>query len=242
VPTLTHVPFGVGEREDYDLAAKALLGIVQAHGAAAMIVSEIDSVRDRRAWHLSFTINGGFLGWSLADQYDSWLDIDSLQSLRYIQDKHEGSYHAHHLYDIFPEHEQYSEDGEVLKSSVAHPLDEGSFLFFVRTMPLRIGLDTSFGDYFVPERNPVEIQVIRRDTVAVGGLTCVALLVHPVLNTSGMFSKGGDMQVWFSDDSNRIVLQIKANIPNIPVGRLSLSLKSYRLAGADSTRRTPACH
>jgi hypothetical protein len=122
---------------------------------------------------------------------------------------------------------------------VAHPLDEGSLLYFIRTIPLTVGTDTNINDYFVPDRNPVELHVTGRERISVPAGTCNAIVIRPVIHTGGLFGQGGQAQVWLSDDSNHIMLQMKSRLP-IPGGQLNLYLRSYRLAG-DSTKRTPAC-
>src|SRR5207245_2595149 len=109
--------------------------------------------------------------------------------------------------------------------SVTHPLDDGSFIYFLRTVPLRVGLDTSFNDYFKADRNPVRIRVLRIDTLNVPAGRFTAFVVQPVINAKGIFSEGGEAQVWLSNDDRRIMLQMKSKLK---FGSLNLYLKSYR--------------
>ena len=102
------------------------------------------------------------------------------------------------------------------------PLDEGSFVYFVRTLPLRVGLDTSFNDYFKADRNPVRLRVLRRDTIEVPAGKFAALVVQPIFKTKGIFSEGGEAQVWLSDDENRIILPHERTHAGPKEGRLRL--------------------
>ena len=116
------------------------------------------------------------------------------------------------------------------RQSVERPLDEGSFLYFLRTVPLRIGLDTSFNDYFMAERNPVRIKVLRREQVEVPAGKFNAVVVQPIF-ASSLFREGGHAEIWLSDDDNRIMLQMSSKVS---FGSLSLYLKSYRPAPTTS--------
>jgi len=50
-------------------------------------------------------------------------------------------------------------------------------------------------------------------------------VVQPVIKTKGIFSESGQAEIWLSDDSRRIMLQMKSKFARIS---LSLHLKSYR--------------
>ena len=231
------VPFGVGEHLEYDVRAREL---VEFHvGSGSMDVFPMDTVRGKSAWHIVFIVSGGLPVYRVNDRYESWLDTHTLASLRFDQLINEGSYHPKRHYEIFPDRREYTENDEPAKPSVAHPLDEGSLLSLIRTLPLGIGSDTSLDDYFVASRNPVELHVIGKERISVPAGTCNAIVVKPVIHTTGLFSQNGQAQVWLSDDSDHIMLQMKSKLP-IPGGQLNLYLRSYRLAG-DSTTRTPAC-
>lgn len=232
------VPWGVGEHLEYDVRAKEL--ILEVHvGSGSMDVLPKDTVRGQSTWHIVFTVSGGLPVYRVNDRYESWLDTHTLASLRSYQVLNEGSYHPTRRYEFFPERQEFTENDQPPKPSVAHPLDEGSLLFFIRTIPFAVGMDTSLYDYFDAARNPVDLQVTGRERITVPAGTCDAMVIKPIIHTSGLFSKGGQAQVWLSDDSNHIMLQMKSKLP-IPGGQLNLYLKSYRLAG-DSTKRTPAC-
>jgi hypothetical protein len=194
-----------------------------------MEVLAMDTVRGRDTWHTMFNLRGGIPFYRVNDKYESWFDTRSLASLRYWQDIDEGSYEPKRHYDIFPERREYIEtrkDGtkDEPQESVEHPLDEASFIYFVRTLPLRLGLDTSFNDYFKAKGNPVRLKVLRPDTIEVPAGRFAAIVVQPIFE-SKLFSEGGNAEIWLSDDENRILLQMKSKVS---FGSLSLYLKSYR--------------
>jgi hypothetical protein len=78
------------------------------------------------------------------------------------------------------------------------------------------------------DRNPIRIQVLGRERIKVPAGEFDAIVIHPVIKAKGIFSEGGDARIWISDDDRRLVLQIKAKIPNFPFGGLNLYLRNYR--------------
>jgi len=214
------VPFGVGERMEYDVR----FGKIHV-GSGDMEVLPMDTVRGKDTWHTVFPLSGGIPFYTVNDRYEDWFDVHSLASLRYWQIIDEGNYEPKRHYEIFPDRREFIENDKPPRESVERPLDEGSFLYFLRTVPLRVGLDTSFNDYFMAERNPVRLKVIGLDTIEVPAGKFAAIVVQPIINAKGIFSEGGDARVWLSDDANRIMLQMKSKVK---FGSLNLYLKSYR--------------
>lgn len=213
------VPFGVGERMEYDIKFGRL------HvGSGDMEVLPMDTVRGHDVWHTVFRLSGGIPFYHVNDRYEVWSDTRTLSALRYWQDIDEGNYEPKRHYEIFPDRREYIENEKPPRESVARPLVEGSFLYILRSLPLRVGMDTSFNDYFMAERNPVRFKVLRRDTIQVPAGRFPALVVQPIFE-SKLFNEGGHAEVWLSDDPNHIMLQMKSRVK---FGSLSLYLKSYR--------------
>ncbi|MDQ6717779.1 MAG: DUF3108 domain-containing protein [Gemmatimonadota bacterium] len=225
----TQVPFGVGERLDYELK----FGFVKV-GSGRVEMIEIDTTRGRQTWHASFAVKGGTFFYKVDDIDESWIDTETFASLRFLQRHQEGGGRRDHEFEIYPERSTFLEKSDPRsreEPSVAQPLDYASFLFFVRTIPLVVGKTYQFNRYFRPDGNPVTLTVVRRERITVPAGTFNAIVVHPVIRTRGLFSDRGQAEIWLADDSTRIMLQLKARLP---VGSLGLQLKSYR-AGASTS-------
>jgi hypothetical protein len=213
------VPFGVGERLEYDIRYGKL------HvGNGSMEVLPMDTVRGRETWHTLFRLSGGIPFYHVNDRYEAWADIHTLASLRFFQDIDEGSYEPKRHYEIFPDRREFTENDKPPEESVEHPVDDGFLMYYLRTVPLRVGLDTSLNTYFKADRNPVRIRVLRRETIRVPAGEFNAIVVQPIIKTKGVFSEGGEAMVWLSDDENRIMLQLKSKVK---FGSLNVYLKSY---------------
>jgi len=214
------VPFAVGERLEYDVK----FGFVRV-GSGSMEVTGVDSVRGLAAWHTVFRVRGGTLFYKVDDRLESWLDVRTLTSLRHRQELSEGRRERERRFEIIPERGVYIEAGKEEAATVAAPLDDGAFLYFVRTIPLEVGATYEFNRYFRPDRNPVTIRVLRRERVRVPAGEFSAIVLQPIIKTKGIFSEGGRAEIWLSDDANRIMLQMRSKLP---FGSLNLYLRSYQ--------------
>jgi hypothetical protein len=216
------VPFGAGERMEYDVK----FGVLRV-GNAHMEVVALDNLRGRPAWHTAFWVQGGNFMYRVNDVYESWMDAESLSSLRFVQMLEEGGKDTERRFEIYPERAifiQTSKKPPKEEPSVSQPLDDGSFLYFLRTIPLEVGKTYDFNRYFRPDRNPVRIKVLRKERIKVPAGTFDAIVVQPVIKTKGIFSENGHAEVWLSDDDKHIMLQLKSKLS---FGSLNLYLKSY---------------
>jgi hypothetical protein len=219
------VPYAVGE----ELTYKATFGGIHA-GTARMRVEGIETIRGRQAYHVVFTLDGGVPFFRVHDRYDSWIDVQSLASLRHRQQISEGRYKRTTTYEIYPERGTY-EEGDSVYASVSHPLDDGSFIYAVRSAGIRVGETRSDDRYFRPDRNPVVLTGLRREAVRVDAGVFPATVVRPSIKANGIFSDRGEAQVWFSDDARRYPVLLKSKFSKFS---LTLSLQSV-VAGEELT-------
>lgn len=201
------VPWSVGEKLSYDVK----FGSIKV-GNGLMEVQGIEDVRGHEAYHIFFSVQGGVPFYKVDNRLHSWMDVQTLNSLRHVQDYEQGGRERQRHWEIFPDRAAYQLRGEAEKPSVAQPLDDGSFLYFVRTVPLVTGRTYTFNRYFRPDRNPVRVRVLRRETVTVPAGTFQTVVVQPIIRTSGIFSEGGQAEIWLTDDDRRMMVQMKSKL------------------------------
>jgi hypothetical protein len=222
------VPFGVGERLIYDVA----VGGARV-GQGRLEILELEDVRGRETYHSIFTVQGGVLFFKVNDSYESWFDTETLESRRFHQRINQGSYKKTRLFEIYPERATLHQEGFEELPSVPDPLDEGSFLYFIRTVPLQVGQTYTFQRYFRPDRNPVIVKVLRKERVTVPAGSFDAIVIQPIIKSGGLFSEGGEAQMWITDDDRRMLVQLKSKVKLLRT--LDLYLKSYRSPTARTT-------
>ncbi|MGV3707461.1 MAG: DUF3108 domain-containing protein [Gemmatimonas sp.] len=215
-----NIPFGVGERMDYDVR---FLGGKKGEGS--MEVREITDVRGKKAWHTVFAVKGRvvlLIGVNIT--LESWFDMATLNSLRFHQNQQYTGTSKIQTIQIYPERGIYKEDSLPERPTVKEPLDDGSFLYFVRSLPLEVGKTYSFDRYFKPDKNPIRITVLRREKVKVPAGEFNTIVLRPEIKSGGLFAEGKS-QVWMTDDPSHMVVKLESEVA---VGTLSLHLKRYK--------------
>lgn len=226
-PAADH-PFRVGEKLVFDVRFGPL-----KVGTSTMEIREISHIRGRAAYKTYFRVQGGTFFYKVDNVLQSWIDTETLSSLRFVQSLEEGSRNRERHFEIYPDRAVYVEATKSPQEhpSVARPLDDGSFLYFIRTIPLEVGQTYEFNRYFRPDRNPVKIRVMRRERIVVPAGTFNAIVVRPTIKTKGIFAEGGEAELWLSDDDRRMILQLKSKVS---FGTLNLFLRSFTPGRAGS--------
>lgn len=227
--TFAAVPFAVGE----ELVYSATFGGIPA-GTARMRVQGIELVRGRPAYHVVFALDGGIPLFRVKDRYESWIDVETLVSLRHRQQISEGRYKRTTVYEIYPDRAQYRKNDGELQPSVRAPLDDGSFIYAVRAAGLDVGETRRDDRYFRPDRNPVVLTGMKNETVKVDAGTFATTVVRPEIRANGLFAEGGDARIYFTDDAHRYPVQVKTKFSKFS---LTLSLKS--VTPGDPSRHAP---
>jgi len=219
------VTFPVGER----LTFSAKYGIFSV-GNAVMEVVGLDTVRNTETVHIRFRISGGALWYHLDQTIESWVGRHDFRSRRFSSIQDEGDRHRERRYEIFPDSGFYREEGrDTTFATVPEPLDDASFLYWVRTVPLEVGKRYEYARYFRPDRNPVIIEVVKRERVSVAGKKWRAIVVSPKIPQGrGIFAEKSETHIWLSDDPQRLVLAIQSKFS---FGQVTLKLKDYVVPG-----------
>jgi hypothetical protein len=212
------VPFAPGERLEYEVK----FGIFRV-GRASMEVLGVDTVRGVPAYHVRFAIRGSAVFYSLTDTLESWFSVYDLTSRRFIQDNRENGKRYYHRYEIHPEQGYFVQDERDTLPTTQEPLDDASFFYFARTVPLEVGRTYEYPRYFKPDRNPVTLHVLADDSISTPAGRFAAIAVSPVFRSRGLFAAGGRARVYLHADSTRIPLLIRSWMS---VGNLTMSLRS----------------
>ena len=215
------VPFAPGERLEYLVK----FGIFHV-GHAEMEVLGIDTIRGEPTYHVRFAVHGSAIFYSMTDTLQSWFSVYDLTSRRFVQNNNEDGRLYRHTYEIFPDRGYFIQDDKDTLPTTAEPLDDMSFFYFARTVPLDTGQTYEYARYFRPDRNPVTLRVLGEESVSVPAGRFDAIVIRPVFKSHGLFAEGGRAQVDLAQDSTRIPVLIKSWLS---VGYLSISLRNRRL-------------
>ncbi len=226
------LPFAPGERFEY---------IGRAHGVSARGSMRVDGPSDLRGtavWTLHSDMEGklGFLRGS--DRSVSWIDPARMSALRYsTRERHVTSKHDDDV-DIFPGERRWAAKSG-LEGPVASdaPLDELSFLYYVRTLPLVEVGTTSMTRHFDAARNPTVVRVVTREDVTVGAGTFHAIVVELRVRDTRRYRGEGTIRIHLSDDACRLILRLESAVPD--AGKATLALQSYSGVRGECTAKLP---
>jgi uncharacterized protein DUF3108 len=218
-PPAPDYPFAVGETLTYS----AKLGLLTL-GSGTLQVASIDSVRGYETFRFRFRLTGKTLFYSLDDVLESWVSTETFESHRFVQDFNENDKPKKRTYEIFPDSGYFREVGrDTTYATPDDPLDDAAFFYFVRITPLEVGKTYTFDRYFRKDKNPVTIKVEKREKMELpDGTDVPCLVLHPVIDTKGMFSKRSDTRLWLTDDVRRLPVQIRSKFN---FGTVTLRLK-----------------
>jgi hypothetical protein len=223
-PFAAPAPFGPGEH----LVYKVKVGVFNA-GYGYMSVLGTEDIRENPTYRVTMGLEGGIGPLRVDDQYLSWMDVSTFQSWRYIRDVDQPGYEARRHYEFYPETMiwEREDNGESGPLGSALPMDEIAFMYFIRSLELEVGKSYTIPRYFKDDGNPVTIEVLRREQKEVEGVVYNTIVVRPIIQTDGLFSEGGEAEVYLTDDERRIMVYLKSNIPKFP-GSLTLTLQSVQ--------------
>jgi hypothetical protein len=223
VPTSPPVlPFAVGE----ELIYKADLGRLGGSGRGKMRVQAAEDVRGRPVYLLHFELRGKVALFKVRDRTCSWFDPAERASLRFAKRESSPLSSFNEAVDLYPERRQWvaaTDSGEMVTDQ---PLDELSFIYFVRTLPLADGDEYAFDRHFYPERNPTRVRVVGREVVVVPAGEFQAVVVEMQVKDDRRYDGVGTVRIHLTDDERRIPLRIESRMRN--AGRTVLSLEEIR--------------
>ena len=215
------VPFAIGER----MVFSAKYGPFSV-GEATMEVAGLDTIRGAETVHIQFHVKGGALWYHLDQMLESWVGRKDFRSRRYTTNTEERGKKRQNSFEIFPDSGFYREAGvDSAKPTVADPLDDAAFLYWVRTVPLEVGKRYEYQRYFRPDRNPVIVVVEKREKVSVAGKKFNAIVIRPIIPKGrGILSEQAEAHIWLSDDPQHLILALQSNFS---FGTVTMKLKQF---------------
>ncbi len=219
--SVANLPFAPGETFEY--SGRVHVG-VSGHGT--LRVEGPSELRGTKVWTLHSDMEGklGFL--RASDRAVSWIDPLRMSSLRYtMRERHLLARYDEDV-DIFASEKRWSAaDGREGTFVSDAPLDELSFLYFLRTLPLADEAELTVARHFDDARNPTIVRVVSREEVEVAAGRFRAVVVEMHVRDARRYKGEGVIRVHLSDDACRLILRLESTMPD--AGKATLALTSY---------------
>ena len=196
-------PFSVGETLRYD----AKLGMLPI-GSAMMKVNPMTREQGREAFVFAASGEGRPLGVRVGAELTSYVGTKGFNSLRFDRRVFQGGSVDESRFQIVPDSSRYREVGLPQDwAAPSNPLDELAFLYYLRTVPLKVGATYQIARYFKTGYNPVQVRVTaREDRSLPSGATAPVLLLE-------ITSRSITMNVALTDDAKRLPVELQLPLP-----------------------------
>lgn len=217
----TRLPFFVGETLQY----RVQLGRVGSIGRTTMVVDTPQTLRGTTVWVLRFDFHAKVGPIGAVDHTESWLDPEHMTALRFHKhEKHPLSRHDERVELLPARHTWIAEQGPGGTIASDAPLDELSFMYFLRTLPLDADTTIRFERHFDAARNPTLVRVLGRRQVKTDAGTFRTVRVEMRVQDPRRYKGEGVIVLDLTDDHCRVPVRIESVMPTI--GRTTMTLSS----------------
>lgn len=221
-----HNAFKPGEVLEYRLH----YGFLDAGIARLEVHKYSQKIAGREVYHIIGTGESkGSFDWfyKVRDRYETYLDVDGVFPWLFIRRVNEGGYIINQDYK-FLQHKKKVDNGEgEVFDTPENIQDMLSAFYYARTIDFsnaKKGQIFTIWSFVDDEVWPLKIKYAGKDVVKVGKKKYKALKFHPVIQAGRIFKNEDDLNVWISDDGNKIPLMAQAKIL---VGSIKMELQDY---------------
>jgi hypothetical protein len=216
------LPFAAGERLVYGVR----VGNLGATGRGEMSVRSSAQVRGIDVFHLRSEIKAGVGPITGFGRSDSWLDAGRMAALRFAKEERQFLVRHRETVEIFPETKRWTAaDGASGMSPTDAPLDELSFIYYLRTLPLTLDTAYALARHFDAERNPVALRVLEGEVLTTPAGQFRTVLVEMRVKDPRHYRGDGLIRIHFTDDPCHLPVRIESAVPG--VGKTVLTLESF---------------
>jgi hypothetical protein len=213
------LPFGSGERLTFAVRASRF-GTV---GHAVMAVTGPVEVRGVETLLVSLDAHLGLFFMKSTDVNRSWIDPRRMASLRFEKHNRRPFSSFDDSVEIYPDRHYWSgEHGDSGVTTGAAPLDELSFIYYLRTVTLAPDSTYAFDRHYDRRRIPSTVRLVKRELLRTpaGEFNTDELEVRVKDGTN--WKDEWVVRLWISDDPCRLPVRMESSMPILGTGDMTL--------------------
>jgi hypothetical protein len=223
-----NVAFGVNEKFTFDIN----YGFINA-GVATMEVVRLIEYENRPCYQIVSRANSNkFFStfYRVDDRVETIIDAVGVFSWQFEKKLREGGYRSNRKchFDQRNHIVYYEEDTLAVPPFVQDAL---SVLYYIRTQKLEPGTSLYVDNFTDGRMYPLEVRILKRETVTVKAGTFDCIVAEPLLKTVGVFKHTGELKVWLTDDRLKMPVLMKSKIL---VGSITAELTDYQLGDIEA--------
>jgi hypothetical protein len=215
--------FKAGERLEFNIRWKFVIV-----GYATMSIKNIEKFQGRDCYHIvTEARTAAFFDnfFKVRDVNESWIDTESLCSLKFRQQIAEGKYRNTETLVFDQEKHKYYID-ETKKTGDIPPWvqDVLSSLYFLRTINISdentVNIDANSGG----KSWPLSVRILRKEEIQVPAGSFKCYVVEPnIREGAGIFQAKGTLSVWLTNDNKKTPVEMSSEIA---IGSIKADLRS----------------
>ncbi|MHB1225243.1 MAG: DUF3108 domain-containing protein [Gemmatimonadaceae bacterium] len=211
-----------GERFSY-LVRSSRFGTI---GKGTMGVEGPTDVRGTPAYLLRFAFSTRVGPVRVVNETESWVDAADGALLRFHKHERHPLSSQDEAVELFPAERRWENaSGASGTLLTALPLDELSYIYFIRSLPLTPGAVYEVERHFDAARNPSVVRVVSRDTVTTSAGVFPTIVVELEVRDARRYKGKGTLRFFLTDDSCRVPVLMVSTMP--VVGTMTLELQSH---------------
>jgi len=206
-------------------------------GEASMWIEGPVDVRGTSTYLLRFDSRVRIALLSGVSSSSSWFDPEAGSSLRFRKSERSPLGRATESVEMFPATRSWTgADGTTGVSPQGSPLDELSFIYFIRTLPMVAGEPRRYDRHFDAARDPVIIQVVRPEVIPTALGEVRTMLVEMRVRDPKHYKQDGIIRFNISNDACRLPVRIESTMPVIGKAVLTMKAENARVECGAVTR------
>jgi hypothetical protein len=233
---MTNTSFIRGEVIEY----KAHYGFVNAAEGQMVIHDDLFTINGRPCYKID--VFGKSIGMfdlflRIRDNWGTYLDTASIVPQKFYQKIEEGKYRKHEIIDFDHENGNVKVHNYHFRNKAWKPIEEFeipryaqdivSGYYYLRTLDfkkIKEGEIITVKAFFDDEVYDFKIKFIGREQLKTKLGTINSLVISPIMPENSLFDGENSIQVWISEDRNKVPLKIRANMF---VGAVEIDIQSY---------------
>jgi len=216
-------PMWIGEQQVFDITYFGMLA-----GQFTLNLLPYKKVGDRQVYHAKGVARSSALFslfYSIDDSVETFFDYEGLFSHRFHLKLDETKQTRDSLelndsetqktfyWNRWHHHRKgYIERKKSYKMKAPFPQDSLSALYYVRTLPLKMGKSYRFPVVSEGKTWEAEMKVIRRETMNTPLGEVKTIVVQPFTRFKGVLKQKGKSYLWFTDDARRWLVRLEAKV------------------------------
>jgi len=217
-------PFAVGEALTYQVRVSRVGDV----GEGRMWIEGPVVEAGVPAWRLRFEIQAGKGPIRATDRTSSWLDPVTFGIVRFEkEEKHVLSRSKESVQIDRTLHRWNDVDGSSGALGSLKPLDELSFIYFLRTLDMSTDTLWRFDRHFDATRNPTIVRLVGRDTITTPAGIFRTRIIEMEVRDPKRYKGTGVIRIHFNEGECHMPIRIESRMPVLGVTTLTLKHFSH---------------